>query len=90
MHIFILGFFGDVSSAVERVQKYQYMTIVDRHVIIIVEQPRPFGAEFCIVGCKSLQKYAPRRDSDGHSKYTRFRHRDVIYSDEDYPPPDSV
>jgi len=33
-------FCGDVSSSVERVQKYQYMTIVDRHVIIFVEQPR--------------------------------------------------
>jgi len=45
-------FFGDVSSAVERVQKYQYMTIVDRHVIIFVEQPRPFVQNFASKGAK--------------------------------------
>ena len=50
-------FSGDVSSAVERVQKYQYMTIVDRHVIIFVEQPRPFVQNFASKGaelCKNM------------------------------------
>ena len=52
VHNFIPVLFGDVSSGVEQVQKYQYMAMVDRHAIIFVEQPRPFVQNFASKGAK--------------------------------------
>jgi len=57
VHNFIPVLFGDVSSGVEQVQKYQYMAMVDRHAIIFVEQPRPFVQNFAWKGAKICGKY---------------------------------